>query len=204
MAFESYANGWPDLKQLQELADKCENLPTFTSSDKEAIADLISNAQALISVAEDGAEGVPFDNTGTDFTSTDVQAAIEEAASMGGGEVNYSTTERKVGTWLGEDLYETTVNVGVIAASSFVNVAHNIPNISKVVRFWGCAISSTGTCISHRDEIDANILNLMAVGTTNMTWAVGTSYGQGGVAESNLYAYIQYTKTPPETKKKER
>lgn len=81
MAYEAYANGWPDLKQLQELAEKVGNIPTFTSSDKEAIEDLISNAQALIEVAEDGAAGVPFDNTGTGVLSTNVQGAISELDS---------------------------------------------------------------------------------------------------------------------------
>lgn len=109
MAYEAYANGWPDLKQLQELAEKVGNIPTFTSSDKEAIEDLISNAQALIEVAEDGAAGVSFDNTGTDFESTNVQGAIEEAAGMGGG--NFVTDEREIGTYLGDTLYQKTARV---------------------------------------------------------------------------------------------
>lgn len=104
-------NGWPQLKELQELAEKVGNIPTFTSSDKEAIEDLISNAQALISVAEDGAAGVAFDNTGTDFESTNVQGAIEEAASMGGG-VSYSTTETDTGKkWIDDSAIYSQLHI---------------------------------------------------------------------------------------------
>lgn len=71
-------NGWPQLKELDELARKVGNIPTFTSSDKEALEGLISNAQALIAVAEDGAAGLPFDNTGTSLLSTNVEDAIKE------------------------------------------------------------------------------------------------------------------------------
>lgn len=70
--------GWPQLKRLEEIAQKVGSIPTFTSSDKEALEDLIDNAQALISVAEDGAAGLPFDNTGTSLISTNVEDAIKE------------------------------------------------------------------------------------------------------------------------------
>ena len=139
MAYEAYANGWPDLKQLQELAEKVDTMPTFTSSDKEAIEDLITNAQALIAVAEDGAEGVPFDNTGTDFTSTDVQAAIEEAATMGGGGVNYSTTETDTGLlWIdGNPIYQRVYdfdNSLEVGNSSWLSTGISIPNIGRIIK----------------------------------------------------------------------
>lgn len=139
MSFNSIpVNGWPQLKELDELARKVGNIPTFTSSDKEAIEDLISNAQALLAVAEDGAAGVPFDNTGTDFNSTDVQGAIEEAASMGGG-INYSTNEINTGLlWIdGNPIYqrvfefETALTVG---ASSWVSTEITINNIGRIIR----------------------------------------------------------------------
>lgn len=203
MAFESYANGWPDLKKLDELAQQVASMPTFTSSDKEVIEDLIDNAQALIEVAEDGAAGVVFDNTGTDLSSTNVEDAIKEVAADS-GEVNYSETERKVGKWMNEDLYEKTVHVGVIAANTQASIAHNIPNISKVIRYWGFGLSSIGACIANRFESSANTLSLMTVSAVNTTWAVGSSYGSGGVVECDLYAIIQYTKTPAEQETRKR
>ena len=71
-------NGWPQLKRLEEIAQKVGSIPTFTSSDKAALEGLISNAQALIAVAEDGAAGIPFDNTETSLISTNVEDAIKE------------------------------------------------------------------------------------------------------------------------------
>lgn len=96
-------NGWPQLKELQELAEKVGNIPTFTSSDKEAIEDLISNAQALISVAEDGAEGVPYDNTESGLTADEVQGAIDEMVSNFGAGV--------------DEVYNACVTAGATPAS---------------------------------------------------------------------------------------
>lgn len=42
--------GFPQLKELDELAQKVDNMPTFTSSDKAALAELIENADALIAL----------------------------------------------------------------------------------------------------------------------------------------------------------
>ena len=163
MAYEAYANGWPDLKQLQELAEKVGNIPTFTSSDKEAIEDLISNAQALISVAEDGAEGVPFDNTGTGFTSTDVQAAIEEAASMGG--IELSTTPVKIGKWGTQDLYGVLIDFGALPNATTKDVTANL----------------SGKTIRHLSGVAKNptsgvVLPLPSVSTSNIASAVALAY----------------------------
>lgn len=51
MAFESYANGWPDLKKLDDLAQQVASMPTFTSTDKAALEEFIANEQAIIQAA---------------------------------------------------------------------------------------------------------------------------------------------------------
>lgn len=51
MAFESYANGWPDLKKLDDLAQQVASMPTFTSTDKEALEEFIANEQEIIAAA---------------------------------------------------------------------------------------------------------------------------------------------------------
>lgn len=184
MAYEAYANGWPDLKKLNELAKKIDSMPTFTSTDKQFLEDLI----------EDQAAALGFDNAGTDLQSDNVEDAIKEVYSAS-GEVDYSETERKIGKWGNDDLYEKTVHVGVIAASTQTSKAHNIPDIAKVIRYWGFGLTSIGACIANRFESSANTLSLMTVSPTNTTWAVGASYGSGGAVECDLYAIIQYTKT---------
>lgn len=101
MAYEPYANGWPDLKKLDEIAKKIDNVPTFTSEDKRFLEDLF----------EEQAAAIAFDNTGTDFQSDNVEDAIKEAATMGAGGVDYSTDETEVGTYLGDTLYQKTARV---------------------------------------------------------------------------------------------
>lgn len=113
-------NGWPQLKKLEEIAQKVGNIPTFTSSDKEALEDLIANAQALIDVAENGAEGVPFDNTDTGMTADNVQEAIVEASS-GGGEV-YSETPVKIGSYDGHDLYRKLFKVAEFPNNNVLSI----------------------------------------------------------------------------------
>ena len=144
MAFNTIpVNGWPQLKELDELARKVGNIPTFTSSDKEAIADLISNAQALIAVAEDGAAGVPFDNTGTDFESTNVQAAIEEAATMGGGGLNLSTTAAVIGKWGNDDLYGVLISAGALPNATTKRV--NAGMSGNTIRYFSGIGNNTTT-----------------------------------------------------------
>ena len=148
MSFNSIpVNGWPQLKELDELARKVGSIPTFTSSDKEALEDLIANAQALIDVAENGAAGVPFDNTDTDFSSTDVQSAIEEAATMGaGGDTEYSTTEVEVGTWLdGSKIYKRSFNFEtalVVGASAWVATGISDAGIGRIIRAESCNVAA--------------------------------------------------------------
>lgn len=157
-------NGWPQLKRLDELAKKVGNIPTFTSSDKEALEDLISNAQALIEVAEDGAEGVPFDNTGTDFESTDVQSAIEEAASMGGGGDVYSETPVKIGTYDGHDLYRKLFKVAAFPNNTVLTINSGLTN--EVV------IGIKGMC--HIDVYDLPIPYISLISLNN---GIECSYG---------------------------
>lgn len=74
-------NGWPQLKKLEEIENKIDNVPSFTPDEKEALEDLVDNATVLNSIAEDGAASVAFDNTGTRISSTNVQGAISELDS---------------------------------------------------------------------------------------------------------------------------
>ena len=123
MSFNSIpVNGWPQLKELDELARKVGNIPTFTSSDKEALEDLISNAQALIDIAEDGAAGVPFDNTGTELTADDVQAALVEISQMGGGELSRTVLHTAQGdvTGLNYTVDFTAPSNGYIVSTGYV------------------------------------------------------------------------------------
>ena len=196
MSFNSVpVNGWPQLKELDELAQKVGALPTFTSSDKEAIEDLIANAQSLISVAEDGAAGVPFDNTGTDFNSTDVQGAIEEAATMGAGGVNYSTDEVETGkTWYnGDKIYgrlfilEETVTPNSTNASAWKSTGVPTTMIANLVDYTfyyvtnNIYIPDTGIIVNLNTQEDPGELSIKAVSEV--------------AAKAIKAVYLEYTKT---------
>lgn len=108
---------------------------TFTSSDKAVLAELIEREQALIAVADDGAEGVPFDPTGTGLTAENVQAAIIEVAE---GD-NYSTTETDTGkTWIdGKKIYQRVFEFEsalVVGPSSWVSTGLTIANLGKIIK----------------------------------------------------------------------
>lgn len=156
-------NGWPQLKRLDELAQKVGNIPTFTSSDKEALEDLIANAQALIEVAENGAAGVPFDNTGTGMTADNVQEAIIEAGGSGGGEV-YSETPVKIGTYDGHDLYRKLFKVAAFPNNTILTINSGLTN--EVI------ININGMC--HINVYDLPIPYISLLGLNN---GIECSYG---------------------------
>lgn len=187
-------NGWPQLKRLDELAQKVGNIPTFTSSDKEAIEDLISNAQALIEVAENGAAGVPFDNTGTDFESTNVQGAIEEAATMGASGDEYTTTEEECGKWLGAPLYRKTVNLEGLPNATYKDVSSGLSNIT-VVKMVGIATGADGTIPIPYAALDTYSKNV----TFTYLYAdnvIRVSTGVDRTGFTSAYCTLYYTKNP--------
>ena len=62
--------------------------------------------------------------------------------------LNYSMTEQNTGyKWIdGRDIYQKTVDTGQLpAANTTKNVAHNISNLRRVVKFEGCAFRSSNS-----------------------------------------------------------
>lgn len=134
---------------------------TFTSSDKAALAELITREQALIAVADDGAEGVPFDNTGTGFSAENVQEAIIEAS--GAGEV-YSETPVKIGTYDGHVLYRKLFKVAAFPNNTVLTINSGLTN--EVI------IDINGMC--HIDVYDLPIPYISLLGLNN---GIECSYG---------------------------
>lgn len=55
---------------------------------------------------------------------------------------NYSTTETKIGTWLGNDLYRKVINFGALPDNTIKSVAHGISNLNRIIRVYGYAYHS--------------------------------------------------------------
>ena len=54
--------------------------------------------------------------------------------NRGGYEVNYSTTEHEIGTWIdGSVLYEKTIECGALPDATAKTIAHGISNIKDIV-----------------------------------------------------------------------
>ena len=150
---KAYATGWPDIKELDEIAKQLDNVPTFTSEDKHFLEDLF----------EEQAAAIAFDNTGTDFTADNVEDAIKEAASMGG--IELSTTPKKIGKWGTLDLYGVIIDFGALPDTTTKDVTANL----------------SGKTIRHLSGVAKNptsgvVLPLPAVSTSNTASAVALVY----------------------------
>lgn len=65
------------------------------------------------------------------------------ASSGGGGGIDLSTTEHKVGTWNGKDLYEKTLTETLPGGSGTKSININQPGITEIVHMAGMAGYST-------------------------------------------------------------
>ena len=135
-----------------------------------------------------------------DLPSTDTPISATNLNIMDEGIYNnsisntYSTTETQIGTWIdGKPIYRKVLNIGTVTVSGTTReVAHNIFNLSRVIKLWGSAISAdtnhwiqfpTPTGVKTYLEVEADATKL---------------YFDLGLADfglSNVYVVIEYTKT---------
>lgn len=68
----------------------------------------------------------------------------EEIDELNTDQSTYSTTEKAVGTWIdGSTIYRKTIEFGSLPNATTKNVAHNISNLSHVVKVEAIAKSGT-------------------------------------------------------------
>lgn len=161
----------------------------------QGVTSFNSRTGAVVPTASDyDASMIDYDNTTSSLNSTDVQGAIDEIEDQiqnlpSGGNVNYSTTEHKIGTWIdGADLYEITVDCGNLPNNTSKTVPTGLSNIT-VIDMKGIA-SEVG-----------DTLPIPYVGTN---FTVGTYYTYSGngiilndtadLTALHAYVTIQYTK----------
>lgn len=117
--------------------------------------------QTTLPIAED----VEFDNTGTDFTSTDVQGALEEIGASASPGFSFGRSFANNGTWLrrvGEiPSNRTGVTIGIqnpVVAQIFVS--------NRNIETYTVGIY----------EHEGNSINLTLLGTVSVTSARGDSF----------------------------
>lgn len=145
MAFNNVpVNGWPQIKDLEKLdaiARAIENLPTFTSTDRDWMDEW---EQKLPELPEDPeTDGVKVLTATT--TSGETVKSWENPESGG---VDYSTTEQSTGIkWIdGKDVYKKVVmfeNPLTIAANSWTTTGISSVGISQIIS--GILLSGAGS-----------------------------------------------------------
>ena len=107
----------------------------------QGVTSFNSRTGAVVPTAGDYVAGdIDYDNTLSGLTATDVQNALDEivASIPSGGSVDYSLTEREIGTWVdGTALYEKTIYIQNLPNNTTLNINHNIANIDKIVYLNG-------------------------------------------------------------------
>lgn len=115
--------------------------------------------------------------------------------SVGGGgeEVNYTTEEREIGTWVnGDALYQKTIDITPSTGTdNYFN--HGISNINLVVDYESRFVDANGRCMDK--NVTDNSQYYMSVFEVNRT-QVGYDLGSGWIPTPNhLYVTVRYTKT---------
>ena len=113
-------------------------------------------------------------------------------AALGIGErMDFSTTEREVGTWIdGSTLYEKTINIGTLPNNTTLNVAHGI-TYDYVVDLKGTAINNNTKDILPLPYVGpvAEDGVRLVMSTTNIIIKVGSNR-----SDYSGYVTVRYTK----------
>ena len=129
--------------------------------------------------------------------------------------ISFSTTERKIGTYFGADLYETDIIFeypeGGVTAGNY-DLTHNISDIDIPV-YVDCGLHlATGALQIQRIEptsFSADTANVKGTLITNavaftdsiVKLQIGSLWSTGDSHFTDIWIRCFYTKTPPETKK---
>ena len=113
--------------------------------------------------------------------------------NKGGYEVNYSTTEHEIGTWIdGRTIYEKTIDCGDMGSGT-KNVAHNISNFELAIKIFGTmTITSTNRSFALPYADNTSLSNSVGVEVTTTNVSIRTSADHTGM---QAYVTVQYLKT---------
>ena len=122
------------------------------------------------------------------------QAIFPYLGGYGGTGIDYTETERVVGTWIdGKPLYQKTIDFGKAPNIGTKNVAHNISNVDNIWVSGGYLYDQSN---GNRYLIPFN--SLSAASSSIYVYANGTNVGMSTQADRSSWTSIltvQYTKT---------
>ena len=136
------------------------------------------------------------------LTKAVTPAVIEELYNQkiapflnGSGATHYSTEEQVVGTWMGEPLYQKTINFGALPNNTQKSINHGISNIAKIVSNTGYATTNS---TDYFIPIPWNPANFdaeqsVALFSSKSEILIKVSYDLSMYTE--CYVTLQYTKT---------
>lgn len=154
------------------------------------------------------AADVSYSNTSSGLVATNVQNAIDEVVEDVGslestieelaGRCVYTSTEKLIGKWGDDDLYQSVVTITALpsAPTTGVNYPHGIANIDKiksisgVINFSGGNVGTVPYTVAAGDAV-ASQINIVA-NATNLVVAVGVDRSSAGAE-----IILKYTKTAP-------
>jgi hypothetical protein len=143
----------------------------------------------------DGSNGLPSKYTSRP-TNTSFLLCIKAIPSS---EMNtYSTTERRVGTWIdGKPIYQKTIDCGALPNATIKTIPHNISNIKEIYKIEGIAMIHTDSQHTVRSLPmvlrNADAVSNVALGVTNSNIEIDTTGNRTVYTLS--YVTLQYTKT---------
>ena len=198
------------LKDIIDAFDIPENITDMNDVDVDNIQNnqvlaWSASTQKFINVNQSGGGSTvsitPTLLTGekvADYSIDGVSGSLYAPAS-GGSDISYSTTERKIGSWIdGSDLYEKTIyeNNVYMGNTSNTGIAHNVSNIGSVrwVELIQCNISDGRGLIDARNVYIGNIEYRQNFAISNTT-VYSTSTDFGGSADRYWFIVIRYTKS---------
>lgn len=159
----------------------------LTADDvQEAIDEVVA---MIPSVTNPDADDVSYDNTDSGLTATNVQDAIDELAL---GHVTFSSTERKVGTFNGDDVFEKTIS----ANGPFAN--NDVLDATLTDSYVKDILSMSGGVVANGRNFSIPLFNplinpedVFFVNTLDTGLCVTTS---GNTVWSRVVVTVRYTK----------
>ena len=113
--------------------------------------------------------------------------------NRGGYEVNYSTTEHVIGTWIdGSTLYGKTIDCGALPNTSTKTISHNITGVKQVLHYEAMAMKTNA--FKPMPYIWNNVNSIIGVEFSDQYIYINTTADYSSYTES--YVTLHYTKTP--------
>lgn len=110
---------------------------------------------------------------------------------------NYTLSEKKVGTWLGQDLYQKTISVGPLPNNTIKNIDID-ENINKIISMHGYGFSDSSTedwNIFLNDIVPGNAKASVRVYASITNHKLYIVSGDDSSMYDEAYVTIQYTKS---------